>query len=159
MNTARTRQVKARGMATMLAIVAAAAVFGPGEMIHAGTPRVPVCTVVNGVGVRTFSMNVPPGTKWLEVQTVGAVGATGDVSLYVRSPVGWAHGMPQAGNAERVFVADPARGTWMIVVGSPAPYTNVILAARYKIRKQHLEKGLLDGLLRAILDLLRSPQT
>lgn len=81
--------------------------------------------------VRFFSIDVPPGTARLDVDTSGG---TGNADLYLRfvSPPNtraFDAKSVTSTNAESVHILDPQGGNWKIAVVGAAPYSGVTLVA------------------------------
>jgi len=106
---------------------------GGGDAI-ALTNGVPVTNLAGATNSEVFyKIEVPAGQATLEIQTSGG---TGDVDLYVRkgqkpTTAVWDYRPYKIGNNENVTIANPAAGTYYIMLKAYIAYTGVTLQATY----------------------------
>jgi hypothetical protein len=124
---------RAKGLAVLLATlgVLASAAYGVETPLANG---VPVAGISGAAGSETFyRIDVPAGQDELEISTTGG---TGDADLYVRrgslpTTTSYDYRPYKPGNEEKVTVANPAAGTWFIMLRGYTAYAGVTLKATY----------------------------
>ena len=109
----------------------------PGIQLSDGVPLSDLShTGERGSGV-IYRIFVPANATSLTIRTFGGVG---DVDVYVRrgsvptnTPSGSSHRSFTAGTEETITVANPASGTWYILLDLWEPYEGVTLVADYSL--------------------------
>jgi hypothetical protein len=100
-----------------------------GTALTSGVPLTDLSNSAPRGATQIYRIFVPDGATNLRVQTSGG---TGDVDIYVRqsSPTGTLRCFGfNAGNGELCNVANPARGTWYIILETWDPWAGVTLVA------------------------------
>ena len=119
----------------MVAAVLAIASMAYGSGTTSLTSGVPLTGLSGAAGSQVFySIVVPPGQGELDIRISGG---TGDCDLYVKrsgppSLYDYDYRPMQLGNNETVPVADPAAGTWYIMLRGCEAYSGVTLVATYQ---------------------------
>jgi serine protease len=126
------RESRMRGIVAMAALVLlASTAYGAPVSLSNG---VPVTGISGSAGSEQFYMIVvPAGQDDLEIEISGG---TGDCDLYVRrnaapTTTTYDYRPYKVGNDETVSVANPAAGTWYIMLRGYTAYSGLTLVASY----------------------------